>query len=309
MSYHIVKKHMGEFLSNIKTLDMGRKELIKFRNITIGELSLVDSRNIWFSLLLYKFKKDLDINDILWSKARKVILSILREENILDTINEYMVEFNLWKQSDYNEFILEVASIYYNLLQIKDSIEETKNNNTIDEWKDNYNGLINKVRESAQKMGFLNNINNRKKNIVEDIMKKAFWDLVEKDITESKYDIIYTILIEIKQNLLDILPTNMNNNLDILPTNMNNNLDILDISYIKQRIESNTFDKEYLLELFRSIIEFLTYWDSEEYKKLYDKEMEEVMSNTNITIVIKKSMLLTTDLKTRKQLWLKLLQS
>lgn len=303
MSYHIVKKHMGEFLSNIKTLDMGRKELIKFRNISIGNLSLVDSRNVWFTLLLYKFKKELDINDILWSKARKVILSILREENILDTINEYMVDFNLWKQNDYNEFILEVASIYYNLLQIKDSIEETKNNSTISEWKDNYNSLISKVRESAQKMGFLdkieeiaNNINNKKKSIVEDIMKKAFWDLVEKDITENKYDIIYTILVEIKQNLLDILPNN-------------NNLDILDISYIRQRIESNTFDKEYLLELFSSIIEFLKYWDSEEYKNLYIKEYEEVMNNINITIVIKKCMLLTTDLKTRKQLWLKLLQS
>lgn len=303
MSYHIVKKHMGEFLFNIKTLDMGRKELIKFRNISIGNLSLVDSRNVWFTLLLYKFKKELDINDILWSKARKVILSILREENILDTINEYMVDFNLWKQNDYNEFILEVASIYYNLLQIKDSIEETKNNSTISEWKDNYNSLISKVRESAQKMGFLdkieeiaNNINNKKKSIVEDIMKKAFWDLVEKDITENKYDIIYTILVEIKQNLLDILPNN-------------NNLDILDISYIRQRIESNTFDKEYLLELFSSIIEFLKYWDSEEYKNLYIKEYEEVMNNTNITIVIKKCMLLTTDLKTRKQLWLKLLQS
>ena len=306
MSYHIVKKHMGEFLSNIKTLDVGRKELIKFRNISIGELSLVNSRNVWFALLLYKFKKELDINDILWLKARKVILSILREENILDTINEYMVDFNLWKQNDYNEFILEVASIYYNLLQIKDSIEETKNNNTISEWKDNYNSLINKVRDSAQKMGFLNkmeeianNINNKKMSIVEDIMKKAFWDLVEKDITENKYDIIYTILIEIKQHLLDILP---------------NNNDIIDISYIKQRIESNTFDKEYLLELFSSIIEFLKYWDSEEYKKLYDKEYEETINmdikiETFITIVIKQCMLLTIDLKIRKQLWLKLLQS
>lgn len=311
-----IKKTIAEYLSNtsINSFELAKQELIKFRNIKINNYTIQQSRNIWFTLLIYRYKSIMDIPDILWSSAREVILGILTNNvNIVTTISSYLEIFTNWKKTDFDSFIMEVSGFYYNLLQIKESIEMTKNETSINEWKDNYNKLINQVREAAKKMGFLDKIDEfvtmmtkKKQNVITNIMEIAYWDMIEKDICEQKYDVILCNIIELKQNLEEILPKNYKKD------DINEHIDI---KYIKQRIETNTFDIEYLLGLFNWIIQFLKFWDSDNNVKLYDSELEEIkhLSTVDqlpklICNIIKKSILLTNDLKIRKSLWLKILK-
>jgi hypothetical protein len=320
IDYKIISS-FREFIEKVKTLNESQKYLKKVRNIIIGNYTLQDSRCIWMTLMLYKFKNDMDANDILWAKARSVIIGILTRDNELNNkIIDYLNYFNEWKSNDYHQFVTDIACFYYNILQIKTSIElHTQNTNNIidqttqNEWQPHYDELIQKIRTSCSKIGCLSMLDailikmeEHKFNAIAEIMSRAYWDKIELDIAGGNYEIIYSNLLELKTFLYEILPKNITHN------TIN---DVIDIDFIKQRVKHDVFDREYLLSLMTFIIDLLCEWDAphlrERYikEKRYFNELTDVSFSKLIRLVLEKSFLYTMDLKNRKGIWNKILEN
>jgi hypothetical protein len=314
IDYKIVSSYR-EFIESVKNIGDGQKYLKTVRNTVIGNYSLKDSRCIWMSLMIYKFKKEMDANDIIWDKSRNVILAILRQDkNLGKIIEDYLIYFNGWKSDDYQQFVTDIAGFYYNILQIKKSIElETPDPTTINEWKPHYDALIENVRSSCSKIGCLNALDGilitmetHKYNAVSQIMTLAYWDKIEQDIEGGNYEVIYLNLQELKIFLDEILPKNENRSrLD----------DIIDIEYIKKRVKNGVFDREYLLSLMTFIIDLLYEWDALHFRERYREEkralhgLENVSLPRLIRLVLEKCFFYTIDLKNRKGIWNKLLEN
>jgi hypothetical protein len=294
-------------------IDNAQKILKEYRNVTIGDFNLKDSRCIWMSLILYKFKKEMDVSEELWLLSRQLIISLLKSDlNLKEIISKYLSTFNIWQNEDLQDTLTQIGINYYNLLQIKNSIEKTGNNETIDHWLPHYQNLIQKIRSYCKSMGiieklddFIFTLEQKKYDIVKEIMDKAYWDKIEEDMNSNNLDIVYSNLSELKTILTDIIPKSVD-------TNFLN--EYFDIDYIKHIVENGVFDKEYLFKLFNFVINILKEWDAELFIEKYEKEMKEIKEittshdsnfglNHTIRCVLQKLMILSVDLKNRKVLW------
>lgn len=317
MNQSEIKKHIINFLSNrsISTYESSKKYLIFLRNIEIEGYTTVESNCLWFTLCLYKFKTENNIPDLIWSAARKYIISVLSadadQKEVVDESARYFLNvFREWKKEDHDNFVKEVISYYIQVLHLKQTIEETRDENTIGEWIDSYNELIHKIRDCANRMGFLKNldcaveeINRVQKTVVENIMKRAYWDMLEEKIRQKDYTIAICQLVELKNLIKDIIPHRFHSDLD----------DKFDIEYIKTKLEaapqsppseaaslgpssvhsgaagplhsvhpkggcssvqSGLLLRSHLVNLCRWIINSIKEWDSESKKSFYDREIE-----------------------------------
>ena len=281
MNQSEIKKHIINFLSNksISTYESSKKYLIFLRNIEIEGYTTVESNCLWFTLCLYKFKTENNIPDLIWSAARKYIISVLSadadQKEVVDESARYFLNvFREWKKEDHDNFVKEVISYYIQVLHLKQTIEETRDENTIGEWIDSYNELIHKIRDCANRMGFLKNldcaveeINRVQKTVVENVMKRAYWDMLEEKIRQKDYTIAICQLVELKNLIKDIIPHRFHSDLD----------DKFDIEYIKTKLEAGQNGlllRSHLINLCRWIINSIKEWDSESKKSLYDREIE-----------------------------------
>jgi hypothetical protein len=313
IDYKIVSS-FREFIQQTSSLIDGQKYLKSVRNTQISTYSLKDSRCIWMSLLIYKFKNEMDANDIIWGKSRNLILSILkRDEHIISIINDFLQYFNEWKANDYQQFVADIASCYYNILQIKKSIENTNNQDTQNEWEPHYNELIHKIRLYCSKIGCLNaldqfiiTIEEHKYNAVAEILSLAYWDKIEEDIQAGNLDVVFLNMSELKTFLDEILPNSVNRQ------KLN---DFVDIDYMKLRVKNGVFDRDFLINIFSFIMDLLTEWDALHYRERYIKEktiiinMEDVSFSKLIRLVLEKSFYYTIDLKNRKAIWKKIVET
>lgn len=296
-----------DFIQSNSSIDDAQKILKNYRNLNIGSFNLKDSRCIWMSLILYKFKKEMDVSETLWVCSRNLIISILKSDlNIYSITLDYLKEFEKWQKDDLVDLVTQIGGNYYNLLEIKKSIENTKNEETINHWLPHYEYLIKKIRSYCKTMGIIEKVDDfvlafeqQKYDILKEIMDKAYWDKIEEDINNNNLDLIYNNLFELKTILFDIIPKSV----DIQYID-----EYIDIEYIKNLVNNKVFDKEYLLKLFMFVIEILKEWDSDILKDKYDQEVNhinnmEVNYNHLIRCVIQKLMILSFDLKNRKALW------
>ena len=143
-------------------------------------------------------------------------------------------------------------------------------------------------------------------NAVAEIMSRAYWDKIEQDIEGGDYEVIYSNLSELKTFLNEILPKN---------STQNKINEYIDIDYIKQRVKHDVFDKEYLLSLMTFILDLLYEWDAIHFRqrytneKKYFNELIDVSFSKLIRLVLEKSFIYTMDLKNRKGIWNKILES
>jgi hypothetical protein len=295
------------FIQTTNTIENAQLVLKTYRNIKIGDYNLNQSRCIWMSLMLYKFKQELEVSEVLWEKSRQLIISMLRSDlDLKSIIIDYLHIFDVWQKDDLIDLVTEIGANYYNLIQIKNSIENTKNTETINHWLPHYENLIKKIRSYCKSMGILEKIDeyvvtfeHQKYNIVKEIMEKAYWDKIEEDIGAGNLDIVYNNLSELKSLLLDIIPKSTNTAyLD----------EYLDIGYIKHIASNGVLDREYLINLFIFVIGILKQWDAEAFIEKYNNELKEINTldtslNNIIRCILQKLMILTFDLKNRKVLW------
>ena len=302
-----------EFIQQINSLIDGKKYLKTVRNTTIGNYSLKDSRCIWMALIIYKFKNDMDANDIIWGKSRNLILSILTHDaNVSAIISDYLTHFNEWKANDYQQFVTDIASCYYNIIQIQKSIENINNQDTKNEWESHYTHLIDKIRQSCAQIGCLHALDEimvtmeeHKYNAIAEIMNVVYWDKIEEDIQSGNLDVVFLNMSELKTFLDEILPNSVNRQ------KLN---EFIDIDYMKLRVKNGVFDRDFLINIFTFIMDMLTEWDALHFRERYIKEkiiitnMVDVSFSKLIRLVLEKSFYYTIDLKNRKRIWNKLLE-
>jgi T-complex protein 11 len=305
-----MKSNIIYFLS-LKTFEQSKQYMVSIRDIVINGCTLIQSRSLWFSLLLYKYRDEYKPTDDLWKHARMFILETLRNQCNQQIIDTYLSLFNEWKKQDYLSFINEVVGYYVQILHLKETIEETKEETTISEWQQSYRSLLYKIRDGAKRMGFLDVLDEKVKelehtrqSIVKDIMHRAYWDMLEEDIRHQQYTSTLFQLSELKNLVKDIIPAKFHQELH----------DVFDMDYITQRIDTLTLDYTFLIGLCRWIIESLKEWDNEASSPLYDRELEIWESKieklewpTFIRYSIELCTVLALDTKTRVSVWRSLL--
>jgi hypothetical protein len=310
-----LRRHLLDLLSSttIQTLEQGRKALLPLRSIPIDGFTLIQSRQLWYAWILYKFKNEQDVPETLWLAARKFILTSLKGEDINTDAKAYLDIFSEWKTSDMRSLVDDMAQYYFHTLELKSVIEETANEHSIDEWKASYTALLKHIQESAEKIGCWDALQRRihelkeaQRSLVQQMMHKAFWDKIEEDIIQEDYMMVMCQLLELKQMLIEIIPSSFHSDLH----------EHLDIDFIKERISTQTFDTHFIVSLSEWIMESLKEWDSEHVSHLYDKEIESLHLAVQtleqpklLRTLLEICTVLALDLKTRKAVWRTLLQT
>jgi len=304
-----VKQTIIHFLStpSLGTFDSAKQYLISIRHELIPGYNMKESRILWFSLLMYKFRKDQNTPDELWDAARTFILDTLREQPNEESAKHFIKQFTDWKEKDFTSFANEIIGYYLQVLHLKETIEETKEEETIQEWRDSYQTLLLKIRHAAEKMGCLQQLEQRvqqihelRHNVVSVVMRRAYWDMLEEDVRHERYETVICQLVELKDLVRTIIPTVYHNDLD----------DKFNIEYVKERIQARSFDQDYLIYLCRWIMETMKEWDSETACSMYEKEIttwEKAISKLDWPRLIRFSLELCTvlalDAKTRISVW------
>jgi len=308
-----IRQHMRHFLTVTLDFDQAKQYLIPLRPTAMDGYTLIESRCLWFSLLIYKFKVETNITHGVWVAARNFILETLRQEGTRDTSARIFLSlFEEWKKQDHISFVNEVIGYYLEVLHLKQTIEETREENTIAEWKDNYQGLIHKIRDAAQRMGFLAELDARvaevdrvRHSLVENMMKRVYWDMIENDIKEEKYSTVICQLLELKDLIKEIIPSRFHPDLH----------DKFDIEFIQTNLEQQTLDPAYLISLCRWIMDSMKEWDSASTRPLYDREIstwEQSIGTLEWPRFLRFSLelctLLALDAKTRVSIWRSLIR-
>jgi len=286
-----MQSHIIHFLSDpsLKTIESARNYLITLRDKKIDGFSLSESRSLWYSLLLYKFRYEENVPTDLWEAARNFILETLRNQKT-NTQSIFLSLFNSWKKSEYNTFIDEVFEYYVYAQKI------------------GHDELVEKIKGISSKMGFLEILDKKveemKTSIVKDVMHQAFWDMVEDDIRNKEYSTVICQLTELQNIMKEIIPVSLHTDM----------YEKFNVEYIHQRILSDTFDKEYLSDLCHWIILTIKEWDSASSNKSYDQEIEtyeeavDLEWPTFIRFSLELCTLLALDAKLRISMWRTLLK-
>ena len=302
-----VKQTIIHFLSTSITFDSAKQYLISIRNDPIQGHNLKESRMLWFSLLMYKFRQEQNTPDELWDDARSFILNVLRDQPYEESARKFIIHFSEWKETDFTTFTNEIVKYYLQVLHLKETIEETKEEETIQEWQDSYQRLILKIRNSAEKVGCLHQLDERvqqvhelRHTIVSTIMRRAYWDMLEEDIRQQRYETVICQLVEIKDLVRSIIPSLYHADLD----------DKFNIEYVKERIQNQSFDQTYLVELCRWIMESMKESDSESACPMYEREITRWEKSINvlewptfIRFSLELCTVLALDAKTRISVW------
>jgi hypothetical protein len=308
-----VRLFLTEFLNNhsIKTVEQAQEILKTYKNKKFSDFSLANSRNLHMSVLLYKFKDDVNTGENMWQITRNMIFAVLRQDaNQDECIHLYLVEFKKWKESDLNDLVLEIAAIYYNLVQIRQSIDAQE------EWAPHLQQLMQKIADSCNQIHIYQKVlehvahfEQQKSEMVYTMMSKAYWDSIETDLFHQQYDLFLRNMEELKVNLLSILPKRD----AVLLAEFH---DKYDIEFIKQRISLQLFDKDYVVSFFTYIISLLQDADGIQFIPMYDNALRstlDAISDTDISkstrIVMEKICMLSENLRNRKAIWEKLLFS
>jgi len=306
---------MTHFLTDpsFSSIRPAKNYLVPLRHTAMDGYTLLESRSLWFSLILYKFRTESEIPDNLWTASRNFILETLRQdENAAASARHYLRVFDEWKKDDHASFVNEVVQYYLEVIHLKETIEETKDESTIAEWKDSYQGLIYKIRDAAQRMGFLHILDERlamvhrdRHTLVENMMKRAYWDMIEQDIKEEKYAAVLCQLIELKGLIKEVIPSRFHADLH----------EKFNIEYIQEKLETRALDPGYLVQLCRWIMDSMKEWDSAAARSLYDHEIqtwEQAIGTLEWPRFLRFSLelctLLALDAKTRVNVWRSLLR-
>jgi hypothetical protein len=303
-----IRSHIISFLSNasIRSLEDAKQAILPLRNISIPSFTQQQSRQLWYALLLYKFREEQSVPEILWATSRQFIIMSMKEEPLHEIASRYFLLFETWKEKDYQSFIQEVAQFYFQLIELKDSIERIQDEDSLAIWRPLYVGLITRVRDAAKKLGFLEALEHRiseykqqKEHLVYSILHKAYWDMFEEELKRD-YFILLCTLNELRQIMEDIAPSSMKHLVD----DMN-------LEYITHQIRNDEFGKKEAWELWSWCMNVLKQWDTVENEIIYEREWEKMLASelewpTLLRNMIEITFVLAVQLKTRKGLWLSL---
>jgi hypothetical protein len=253
---------------------------------------------------IYKFRIEMDANEVVWANARNVVIGLIRGDCSTSHVETYLATFEEWKRGDYANFVADIASFYYNLLEIKRSITTTNEPATTREWSPHYTALITKIRKSCETIGCLEEVDRfiermelEKYSAVADVMRRAYWDKIEEDIRGADYSLLLQNIEEMVAMMNEVLPVRESRE------DMN---EVLSLSYIRHRIDTATFDDEYLASLFEYVVGFTKQWDSVAAEARYEAIRREVIAEIRASYAEDSCRVIRMTIETAMELVMKL---
>jgi hypothetical protein len=273
------------FFSNVKTYQDGTDYLKKHMNKKIYDYSLFDTRKIFYSLIIYKFGKELQYPEILQTSARQLILFVLQTSArqlilfILQTnddtekdppketekdkrkkiFKEFLNEFEKFKKEDFKNYMYELAIQYNQLAELIMRLTEEP------EWtvpiRNLQDKILDQVTFSKGEQLFeecLNKLGKLKQEIIKEHLVNAYWDIMLEELSSKKYEMMMKNYLLIKKILLEMRDDE-------------DTKEILDEKYIQQLLDNDLFTNNTLISQVEFIYHKMKIYGIPIYDKLIDK--------------------------------------
>jgi hypothetical protein len=251
------------FFTEVKTYVEGTDFLKKYMKRKIKDYSISMSRKIFYSLIVYKFGKELDYPEPLQTKARQLILFTL--QNNQDTIQrkkifkDFIDELERYKEEDFKNYMYELGVQYNQLTEMYERLSEHE------EWMESIRDLQNKILDQVVSLKgvkifqeCLETLSMLKKEIVKEHLLNAYWDIMLEDLSIKKYDGMMKNYISIRDILLE-----MHDDQDTK--------DMLDEKYIRQLLDNDLFTQDTLITQVDFIYQKLKIYGVPIYDSLIEK--------------------------------------
>ena len=204
--------------------------------------------------------------------------------NVYTNYHQYSIIFDEWKKKDSRSLIDELIRMYYELDEAKhpniEKYHEDDRSLVLENIQNEKNKITQRIKEIGGEEGyqyfldiqnqyqeFQDNISNMYQQI-DDTVRKAFWDSIADKINKDPPDflVIIPLLEDVRKMLWLCVPNRHDIYLEIL--------EHIDIELIKQMIEHDAMDNDYIFRLANYIIQYV-----EKFQSKSDDEDTKVWKN------------------------------
>jgi len=281
-----IKTYFTEFLLLPHDFEEAQKLAVKHRVEWKGcpyflypQMSAKEMKSIFLCPLIYRFHKELGIFSDLFSQSRNLIFEILStpRENFVEVyetecLKTFITDFKNCQELDRQEMGKELCFHYYNLLEFKNYIfENFQETHDLEKYLEPYFKILGMTLEDIQP--FLEEIENKKRNVIMEMLDKAFWDLMKEKVDRAELEMVQSCLFEIRSLLLKVCHPRFHDHLN----------DILDIEFLMQ----SNLTVETIKNLSLEVVNILCQSDSESMEGIYNQVLEEIKNENHIVPMMK----------------------
>ena len=203
------------------------------------------------------------------------------ENNIKNEVTMIKSLFHSIMKSNMNSVCDEYCKIYYNVSRLLSELEDKSIGAELEMFKDTYYSLMKQILKDETEDYIKSKSKELEDNSEYDLFrKKIFLDKLENDLRGDKKNyggVIYLIDI-IRQKLCNISP--VSDKFTHMKDEINN---VLDISYIKQMIETEVFNKDDLVKLVGFMIKKIQEYASDMESKKIEEWSSNLLKNQEIS--------------------------
>lgn len=276
--------------------EINKENTILEANKILTDLSIksVRPKQLLSIFVVYLFPEEVFDNLVdkdekeLFILSRNVINCSKSTNLLISRIMLFVIKFIEWKKKDFNKYSDNLFSVYHNLsvdkLNNADNDEKIKSieecQNVVLECANKIGGEDLKEHIVAHKPVVVSN------NQIENEYNNAFWQTVEDDFNNKKYDKLLTLLKFIKLYILAEEPTN----------------EIFSVLKIKEKLETDTCTNDEMIILVDQLFNYLQNEDDEdnlieEYKNKLWEEKNFIHGIKNCISIIRKTLKTVNDEK------------
>ena len=215
------------------------------------------------------------------TKYKSLNIKEYYENNIKNDVDMIKSLFDNIMKNNMNSVCDEYCKIYYNVSRLLSELEDKNISGELEMFKSTYYSLMKQILKDDTD----NYIKNKSKELEENseydlFRKKIFLDKLESDLSgiEKNYSGVVYLLDIIRIKLCNISP--VSDKYKYMKDEINN---VLDISYIKQMIENEVFNKNDLTKLVSFIVKKIMEYSSELESKELETWGSNLFKNDNIT--------------------------
>ena len=215
------------------------------------------------------------------TKYKSLNIKEYYENNKKNDVDMIKSLFDNIMKNNMNSVCDEYCKIYYNVSRLLSELEDKNISGELEMFKSTYYSLMKQILKDDTD----NYIKNKSKELEENseydlFRKKIFLDKLESDLSgiEKNYSGVVYLLDIIRIKLCNISP--VSDKYKYMKDEINN---VLDISYIKQMIENEVFNKNDLTKLVSFIVKKIMEYSSELESKELETWGSNLFKNDNIT--------------------------
>tara|TARA_Y100000739_G_scaffold229698_1_gene245544 strand:- start:2910 stop:3956 length:1047 start_codon:yes stop_codon:yes gene_type:complete len=199
--------------------------------------------------------------------------------NIKSSVNDINKLFKKIMNGNITSVCDGYCKIYYNVNKFLEceKIEDKNMKIELELFRDQYYNLMKQIlKGETDNYIKKESLKLESDNEYDSFRKSIFLDNLERDLTgiEKKYNGIVYLLDIIRIKLCNISP--VSKKYEYMKERIN---DILDISFIKQKIDNNVFDKSELINILSFVVEKIKEYQDEMEDKILDKWVDDIMKN------------------------------